>query len=66
MSDLVGRPLLPGDAELLSAYEALKSLAAREDLSPSVVSNVRQALAAVAQAVNSAGLVHEHLVDHGL
>lgn len=66
MTDLVGRPLQPGDAELLSAYETLKALALREDLSPSVISNVRQALAALAQAVNSAGLVHEHLVDHGL
>jgi hypothetical protein len=65
-TDLVGRELTTGEADLLDAYERLRGLAADDSLPPCVVANVRHALAAVAQAVNDLALDFEHLLDVGV
>jgi hypothetical protein len=56
--DLLGRPLTPAETRLLAAYEALKALAA-EDLPPNAAANVREALAALWQAVHGLMLTDE-------
>ena len=48
-TDLLGKPLTEQEQELLNVYEALKKLAAQDDLSPCVARNVRQALASIEQ-----------------
>jgi hypothetical protein len=65
-TDLLGRPLTAAEHGLLAAYEALKALAAREDLPPSAARNVKQALAAMWQATNDLDLQFEQLYDLGV
>lgn len=64
--DLLGRDLDATEAEIMEIYERLKALAARDDLAPCAVSNVRFATAAVAQVVNCLDLEWEHLYDRGV
>ncbi len=63
--DLLGRPVDPLEQRLMATYEELKALCA-EDLPPVAAANVRAALAVYANAINSLGLAHEHLLDLGV
>ena len=63
---LLGTPLTEDERELLAAYEALKALAARDDLPPCAARNVRKALAAMWQATNDLDLQFEQLYDLGV
>ena len=65
-TDLLGQPLTEPEHELLQVYQALKDLAAREDLPPCAVRNVRQALSALWQATNDLDLQFEQLYDLGV
>ncbi len=65
-TDLLGKQLTAVEQEALQAYEALKSLAAREDLPPCASSNVRKALAAMWQVTNDLDLQFEQLYDLGV
>ena len=65
-TDLLGAPLTEQERELLAAYEALKRLAAQEDLPPCAARNVRKALAAMWQATNDLNLQFEQLYDLGV
>jgi hypothetical protein len=65
-TDLLGRPLTAAERDLLAAYESLKALAARDDLTPAVARNVKQALAAMWQATNDLDLQFEQLYDLGV
>jgi len=65
-TDLLGKPLTKQEQELLNVYDALKKLAAQDDLSPCVVRNVRQALASMWQATNDLDLQFEQLYDFGV
>ncbi len=64
--DLLGNDLTEAETEILAAYENLKKLSARDDLSPCMVSNIRFATAALAQTVTDLGLTYEHLHHLGL
>lgn len=65
-TDFLGRPLTEQEQELLSAYEALKRLAAQSDLPPCATHNVRKALAALWQATNDLDLQFEQLYELGV
>jgi hypothetical protein len=65
-TDLLGQPLTEQEQELLAAYDALKKLAARDDLTPAVARNVRKALASLWQATNDLNLQFEQLYDLGV
>jgi hypothetical protein len=65
-SDLLGKPLTAQEQELLQVYQALKDLAAQDDLPPCAARNVRRALAAMWQATNDLGLQFEQLYDLGV
>ena len=65
-TDLLGAPLTAQEGELLAAYEALKRLAAQDDLPPCAARNVRKALAAMWQATNDLDLQFEQLYDLGV
>jgi len=65
-TDLLGKPLTEQEQELLNIYDALKKLAAQDDLSPCVARNVRQALASMWQATNDLDLQFEQLYDLGV
>ncbi|HEU5367720.1 MAG TPA: hypothetical protein VFU69_04630 [Ktedonobacterales bacterium] len=65
-TDLLGQPLTEQEQELLAVYEALKKLAARDDLTPAVARNVRKALASMWQATNDLNLQFEQLYDLGV
>jgi hypothetical protein len=65
-TDLLNRPITPSEADVLRAYEALKALAAREDLPPCAARNVRKALACLWQATNDLDLQFEQLYDLGV
>jgi hypothetical protein len=65
-ADLLGQPLTEQEQELLTIYEALKRLAARDDLTPCVARNVRKALASMWQATNDLNLQFEQLYDLGV
>jgi hypothetical protein len=65
-TDLLGKPLTGAEAELLAAYEALKSLASRDDLPPCAARNVRKALACLWQVSNDLDLQFEQLYDLGV
>ena len=65
-TDLLGNELSESERELVAAYEALKKLAARDDLSPSAARNVRKALACMWQATNDLGLQFEQLYEVGV
>lgn len=64
--DLLGRPVTEYEKEILTVYEALKKLAAREDLPPCAARNVRKALACLWQATNDLDLQFEQLYHLGV
>lgn len=65
-TDLLGKPFTAQESELLSIYDALKKLAARNDLPPCAARNVKQALSAMWQATNDLDLQFEQLYDVGV
>lgn len=65
-TDLLGRPLNERERELLSIYEALKNLAAQDDLPPCAARNIRQALASMWQVTNDLDLQFEQVYDVGV
>ncbi len=65
-TDLLGKPLTAQEQELLNVYEALKKLAAQDDLPPCAARNVRRALASMWQATNDLNLQFEQLYDLGV
>ena len=65
-TDLLGKPLTQQESDLLDVYEALKKLAAQEDLAPCASRNVKKALSCVWQATNDLGLQFEQLYDLGV
>jgi hypothetical protein len=64
--DLLGKPLDETERSLLETYDALKRLAAREDLPPCAARNVRKALVCLWQATNDLNLQFEQLYDLGV
>ena len=65
-TDLLGKPLSEQEQAVLDAYQALKNLAARDDLPPCAARNVRKALASMWQATNDLDLQFEQLYDVGV
>lgn len=65
-TDLLGKPLTEQERELLSVYEALKKLAAQDDLPPCAARNVRRALMSMWQATNDLNLQFEQLYEFGV
>ncbi|TME06418.1 MAG: hypothetical protein E6I80_13920 [Chloroflexi bacterium] len=65
-TDLLGKALTEQERELLDAYEALKKLAAQEDLPPCAARNVRRALMSMWQATNDLDLQFEQLYEFGV
>jgi hypothetical protein len=65
-TDLLGKALTEQERELLNAYEALKKLAAQEDLPPCAARNVRRALMSMWQATNDLDLQFEQLYEFGV
>jgi hypothetical protein len=65
-SDIIGNPLTGQERELLNVYDALKKLAAQDDLPPCAARNVRRALSAMWQATNDLDLQFEQLYDVGV
>ena len=65
-TDLLGKPLTIQERELVNVYEALKRLAAQEDLPPCAARNVRRALSSMWQATNDLGLQFEQLYEYGV
>ena len=65
-TDLIGRPLTEQESAVLDAYNALKSLAGRDDLPPCAERNVKKALACMWQATNDLGLQFEQLYNVGV
>jgi hypothetical protein len=61
-TDLLGGELTQDELAIADVYERLKALCAR-DLPPVAAANLQHALAAVYNAVNGLGLIHEHLID---
>jgi hypothetical protein len=65
-TDLLGKALTDQERELLNVYEALKKLAAQEDLPPCAARNVRRALMSMWQATNDLDLQFEQLYEFGV
>jgi hypothetical protein len=65
-TDLLGKLLSEQEREMLSVYETLKKLAARDDLPPCATSNIRKALMSMWQATNDLDLQFEQLYDLGV
>jgi hypothetical protein len=65
-TDLLGRPLTANETEIVRVYDALKDLAARDDLPPCAARNVRKALAAMWQVANDLDLQFEQLYELGV
>jgi hypothetical protein len=65
-TDLLGKPISEQEQALLDVYQALKRLAAQEDLPPCAARNIRKALAAMWQATNDLDLQFEQLYDLGV
>lgn len=65
-TDLYGTPTTAVEQDALRAYEALKALAARDDLPPCAARNVRKALACLWQVTNDLDLQFEQLYDLGV
>ncbi len=65
-TDLLGTATTEVEGQLLDVYEALKTLAARDDLPPCAARNVRKALAALWQTTNDLDLQFEQLYDLGV
>ena len=57
--DLLGNALSADERELLDLYRRLQALSRREDLTPCVVMNARQAMVMLWNACNDLGLVAE-------
>ncbi len=65
-TDLLGKQVTASERDALAAYEALKALAARDDLPPCAARNVKKALAAMWQATNDLDLQFEQLYAVGV
>ena len=65
-TDLLGTATTEQEQEILAVYQALKQLAARDDLPPCAARNVRKALACMWQATNDLDLQFEQLYDLGV
>jgi hypothetical protein len=65
-TDMLGNQMTAAEKDTLAAYEALKALAARDDLAPCAARNVRKALACMWQATNDLDLQFEQLYDLGV
>lgn len=65
-TDILGKPMTEQEQQLLAAYQALKELAARDDLPPCAARNVRKALSAMWQVTNDLDLQFEQLYDLGV
>lgn len=65
-TDILGKPISEQEVALLDVYQALKKLAAQDDLPPCAARNVRKALAAMWQATNDLDLQFEQLYDLGV
>ena len=65
-TDLLGKPLTAQEQELMQVFEALKKLAAQDDLPPCAARNVRKALSSMWQATNDLGLQFEQLYEFGV
>ena len=65
-TDLLGTATTEQEQEILTIYQALKQLAARNDLPPCAARNVRKALACMWQASNDLDLQFEQLYDLGV
>jgi hypothetical protein len=65
-TDVLGKPISEQEQALLDVYQALKRLAAQEDLPPCAARNIRKALAAMWQATNDLDLQFEQLYDLGV
>jgi hypothetical protein len=65
-TDLLGHRMTAAERDTLASYEALKALAARDDLPPCAARNVRKALAAMWQVTNDLDLQFEQLYDLGV
>ncbi len=65
-TDLLGKAMTEQERELLNVYEALKKLAAQEDLPPCAARNVRRALMSMWQATNDLDLQFEQLYEFGV
>lgn len=65
-TDLLGKATTEQEQEILAVYQALKQLAARNDLPPCAARNVRKALACMWQASNDLDLQFEQLYDLGV
>lgn len=65
-TDVLGRTLTDAEIQVLSAYESLKALTARDDLPPCAARNVRKALAAMWQVATDLDLEFEQLYDLGV
>ena len=66
ITDLLGKATTEQEQEILAVYQALKQLAARNDLPPCAARNVRKALACMWQATNDLDLQFEQLYDLGV
>ena len=66
MNDFLLQPLTEPETAILQVYQALKALAARDDLPPCAARNVRKALACLWQATNDLDLQFEQLYDLGV
>jgi hypothetical protein len=65
-TDILGRETTETEQQILAAYEALRALAAREDLPPCAARNVKKALACLWQATNDLDLQFEQLYELGV
>lgn len=65
-TDLLGTRLTERERELLNVYDALKKLAAQDDLPPCAARNVRRALMSMWQATNDLDLQFEQLYEFGI
>ena len=65
-TDLLGKATTEQEQELLNVYQALKQLAAYNDLPPCAARNVRKALACMWQATNDLDLQFEQLYELGV
>jgi hypothetical protein len=65
-TDILGNGLTLQEREILDVYEALKKLAAQDDLPPCAARNVRRALSAMWQATNDLDLQFEQLYEYGV
>jgi hypothetical protein len=65
-TDLLGTRMTERERELLNVYDALKKLAAQDDLPPCAARNVRRALMSMWQATNDLDLQFEQLYEFGV